>query len=101
LSGLASDSLRVVPGKRGYENFCVACHGVEGKGNTAIGAPNLTDGVWLFGSSEASIVETILNGRQNRMPAQEGILTEDQIRMLTAWVWGLSNQNTQVAANQR
>ncbi|MGB6102671.1 MAG: cytochrome-c oxidase, cbb3-type subunit III [Pusillimonas sp.] len=94
LSGLASDSLRVVPGKRGFDTFCVACHGAEGKGNTALGAPNLTDNVWLYGSSEASIVETILNGRQNSMPAQEGILTEDQIRMLTAWVWGLTNQGT-------
>jgi cytochrome c oxidase cbb3-type subunit 3 len=98
LSGLASDPLRVVPGKRGFDTFCVACHGVEGKGNQAMGAPNLTDGVWLFGSSEASIVETILNGRQNHMPAQEGILTEEQIRMLTAWVWGLSNQPARVAA---
>ncbi|HWK69904.1 cytochrome-c oxidase, cbb3-type subunit III [Pollutimonas sp. M17] len=98
LSGLASDPLRVVPGKRGFETFCVACHGVEGKGNTALGAPNLTDNVWLYGSSEASIVDTILNGRENRMPAQEGILTEDQIRMLTAWVWGLSNQGTSTAA---
>ncbi|HWL28718.1 MAG TPA: cytochrome-c oxidase, cbb3-type subunit III [Burkholderiaceae bacterium] len=98
LSGLASDPLRVVPGKRGFDTFCVACHGVEGKGNQAMGAPNLTDSVWLYGSSEASIVETILNGRQNHMPAQEGILTEEQIRMLTAWVWGLSNQPARVAA---
>lgn len=92
LSGLAADPLRVVPGKRGFETYCVACHGVDAKGNTAIGAPNLTDDVWLFGSSEATIVQTILNGRQNRMPAQEGILTDDQIRMLTAWVWGLTNK---------
>ncbi|NYT61366.1 cytochrome-c oxidase, cbb3-type subunit III [Alcaligenaceae bacterium] len=99
LSGLASDALRVVPGKRGFDTFCVACHGAEGKGNTALGAPNLTDDVWLHGSSEASIVATILNGRVNEMPAQKGILTEDQIRMLTAWVWGLSNQPAKVAAN--
>ncbi|SHG85177.1 cytochrome-c oxidase, cbb3-type subunit III [Pollutimonas bauzanensis] len=98
LSGLASDPLRVVPGKRGFDTFCVACHGAEGKGNTALGAPNLTDGIWLYGSSEATIVETILNGRQNVMPAQEGLLTEDQIRMLAAWVWGLSNQSANVAA---
>ncbi|HUH60459.1 MAG TPA: cytochrome-c oxidase, cbb3-type subunit III [Candidimonas sp.] len=99
LSGLASDALRVVPGKRGFDAFCVACHGAEGKGNTLMGAPNLTDNVWLYGSSEASITETILNGRQNVMPAQGGILTEDQIRMLTAWVWGQSNKSKQVAAN--
>lgn len=91
LSGLASDQLRLVPGKRGFDTYCIACHGAEGKGNTALGAPNLTDGVWLFGSSEASIVSTILNGRENIMPAQQGILNEDQIRILTAWVWGLSN----------
>lgn len=92
LSGLAADPLRVIPGKRGFDTYCVACHGAEGKGNTAIGAPNLTDDVWLFGSSQAAIVETILKGRENIMPAQEGVLTEDQIRMLTAWVWGLSNK---------
>jgi len=97
LSGLASDALRVVPGKRGFDTYCVACHGVDGKGNTALGAPNLTDGVWLYGSSEASIVDTILNGRDNRMPAQERNLTPDQIRMLTAWVWGLSGRDKGVA----
>ncbi|MFT0547975.1 cytochrome-c oxidase, cbb3-type subunit III [Allopusillimonas ginsengisoli] len=91
LSGLASDSLKVVPGKRGFETFCVACHGIDGKGNQLVGAPNLTDSAWLYGSSEASIVKTILNGRENIMPAQEGILSEDQIRMLAGWVWGLSN----------
>ncbi|TEA77364.1 cytochrome-c oxidase, cbb3-type subunit III [Allopusillimonas ginsengisoli] len=97
LSGLASDALRVVPGKRGFETYCVACHGIDGKGNTAVGAPNLTDGIWLYGSSEAAIVETILKGRENIMPAQEGILTDDQIRMLTAWVWGLTNRDAGTA----
>ncbi|WP_397475704.1 cytochrome-c oxidase, cbb3-type subunit III [Pusillimonas sp.] len=95
LSGLAADSLRVVPGKRGYDTYCVACHGAEGKGNTALGAPNLTDNIWLHGSSEASIVDIILNGRENQMPAQERILTTQQIRMLTAWVWGLTNEGEQ------
>lgn len=92
LSGLAHDALRVVPGKRGFDTYCVACHGAEGKGNPLVGAPNLTDNVWLYGSSEASIVETILQGRDNQMPAQENILTPEQIRLLTAWVWGLSNE---------
>lgn len=101
LSGLAHDPLRVVPGKRHFDAFCVACHGADGKGNQALGAPNLTDNVWLYGSSEASIVQTILNGRQNIMPAQKEVLTEDQIRLLAAWVWGLSNNtgNTVAAAN--
>ena len=90
MSGLAHDQIRVIPGKREYLNNCVACHGVDGKGNKALGAPNLTDDVWLYGSSEATIVHTILNGRNNRMPAQEHVLTPEQIRLLSAWVWGLS-----------
>ena len=90
LSGLAHDQIRVIRGKREYLNNCVACHGADGKGNKALGAPNLTDDVWLYGSSEATIVHSILNGRNNRMPAQEHVLTPEQIRLLTAWVWGLS-----------
>jgi len=92
LSGLTAPSLGILRGKRGFDNYCVSCHGVDGKGNTALGAPNLTDDVWLYGSSRASIVETILNGRENIMPAQERTLTPEQIRLLTAWVWGLSNR---------
>ena len=92
LSGLAADSLRVLPGKRGFDTYCVACHGADGKGNTALGAPNLTDDVWLYGSSETTIVDIILNGRHNEMPAQAHLLTPEQIRILTAWVWGLSNR---------
>ncbi|HUH40921.1 MAG TPA: cytochrome-c oxidase, cbb3-type subunit III [Castellaniella sp.] len=91
LSGLAHDPLRVVPGKRGFDTYCVACHGAEGKGNPLLGAPNLTDDVWLYGSSEATIIDTILNGRDNQMPAQEQLLTPEQIKLLTAWVWGQSN----------
>ena len=73
-----------------YQSTCAACHGAEGKGNKALGAPNLTDDVWLYGSSEATIVHSILNGRNNRMPAQEQTLTSEQIRLVAAWVWGLS-----------
>jgi cytochrome c oxidase cbb3-type subunit 3 len=90
LSGLAHDQIRVVRGKREYMNTCAACHGPEGKGTKALGAPNLTDDVWLYGSSEATITYGILNGRNNRMPAQGQALTSDQIRLLAAWVWGLS-----------
>ena len=91
LSGLAADPLQVVPGKRGFETYCLACHGIDGKGNQALGAPNLTDDVWLYSSSSAAIVGAILNGHNNRMPAQEGVLTPEQIRMLAAYVWGFSN----------
>ena len=91
-SGLTADPVRVFRGKREFANFCVACHGVDGKGNQLMGAPNLTDDVWLYGSSEATIVKTILEGRDNRMPAHEHVLTPEQIKILTAWVWGLSNK---------
>ncbi len=91
LSGLAHDPLRVNAGKRVFETICLACHGADGKGNHALGAPDLTDDVWLYGSSEATIIDTILNGRENQMPAQKETLTPEQIRLLAGWVWGLSN----------
>lgn len=91
LSGLAHDPLRVNAGKRGFDTYCVACHGADAKGNTLLGAPNLTDDIWLHGSSEASIMDIIANGRDNLMPAQENYLTPEQIRLLTGWVWGQSN----------
>lgn len=91
LSGLAHDPLRVNAGRRGFETYCAACHGPQGKGNSALGAPDLTDDVWLYGSSEATIMRTILEGRDNRMPAQKEHLTPEQIRLLAAWVWGRSN----------
>ncbi|MFW5431453.1 MAG: cytochrome-c oxidase, cbb3-type subunit III [Methylophilaceae bacterium] len=77
----------------GEEKFviCAACHGKEGKGNPAIGAPNLTDNVWLHGAGEDSIVKQINKGRVNRMPPWEKMLTSDQIHVLAAYVWGLSN----------
>jgi cytochrome c oxidase cbb3-type subunit 3 len=90
MSNLASDPIKALRGKREFMNYCAACHGAEGKGTKALGAPNLTDDVWLYGSSEATIVQGILNGRNNRMPAQEMNLTPEQIRLVAAWVWGLS-----------
>ena len=102
LSGLAHNQLASIKGQRVYMAQCAACHGAEGKGNKMLGAPNLTDGVWLYGSSENRIVEAIMQGRNNQMPPQGGHLTPEQVRMLTAWVWGLSNKKEpeQVATNQ-
>lgn len=91
LNELAHDQTRVVPGKKMFDQFCVACHGAEAKGNPLLGAPDLTDGVWLYGSSEETIVDGILNGRDNQMPAQKDLLSPEQIRVLAGWVWGLSN----------
>lgn len=90
LSGLAHDSLRAQRGKDAFLQNCVACHGPEGKGNQALGAPNLTDRIWLYGSSEATIVETVSKGRQNQMPAFKDLLGEPKIHLLAAYVLGLS-----------
>ncbi|SDC06303.1 cytochrome c oxidase cbb3-type subunit 3 [Cupriavidus sp. YR651] len=91
LSGLSYDPIRASRGESTFKTTCVACHGSGGKGNQALGAPNLSDGVWLYGSSEGSIVDAILKGHNGHMPAHEEILTPERIRMLTAYVWGLSN----------
>jgi cytochrome c oxidase cbb3-type subunit 3 len=91
LSGAPHDSLRAQLGKARYAP-CAACHGANGKGHPALGAPNLTDDVWLHGWGEQAIVNIIQNGKVNVMPAQEGKLTEAQIQVLTAYVWGLSNR---------
>ena len=70
---------------------CAACHGPDGKGNPALGAPNLTDKVWLHGWGENAIVAMVTNGKTNVMPAHGERLTAEQIHVLTAYVWGLSN----------
>jgi cytochrome c oxidase cbb3-type subunit III len=91
LSGLPNDSVRAAKGKEAFTSAgCVGCHGMDAKGMQAIGAPNLTDKVWLYGSSEATIIETITNGRQNRMPAWKAFLGDAKDHLLTAYVYSLS-----------
>jgi len=97
LSGLAADQIKVGRGAEVYKANCAACHGAEGKGMAAMGAPNLTDKVWLYGGSEATIVETVLKGRNGMMPAHETILTPEKIHLLTAYVWGLSNVKEKIS----
>ena len=90
LSGLTTDSIRVALGKDLYMQHCVACHGPEGMGNPALGAPNLTDKNWLYGSAEPVVIETITKGRTNQMPAHKSVLDEAKIHLLTAYVLSLS-----------
>jgi cytochrome c oxidase cbb3-type subunit 3 len=90
-SGRARDESAVEAGKEVYAQACVACHGVDAKGNQALGAPNLTDDAWLYGSTYDWIKETVLHGRQNQMPAQSDRLSQDQIQILAAYVYSLSN----------
>ena len=91
LSGLPNDSVRAAKGKEAFTSAgCVGCHGPDAKGMAAIGAPNLTDKTWLYGSSEATITETIINGRQNKMPAWKDFLGDGKIQLLTAYVYSLN-----------
>ena len=92
LSGQAGDSIRKARGEPLFKATCAACHGAEGKGNQALGAPNLTDRIWLHGSGEYAIAEQIAKGRVNQMPAQKDILTPAKIHLLTAYVYSLSEK---------
>ena len=93
LSGLANDSLAAAKGKELFASSgCAGCHGADGKGMQAVGAPNLTDNVWLYGSSEKTITETIVNGRQNMMPAFADRLDEGKLKLLSAYVYSLSQK---------
>jgi cytochrome c oxidase cbb3-type subunit 3 len=93
LSGLPVDEMKKVRGEEVFKSNCVACHGADAKGNIALGAPNLNDKTWLYGSSEATIIETVTKGRMAMMPAQDKVLSPEKIQLLTAYVWGLSNNN--------
>ena len=91
LSGLPNDSVRAAKGKEAFASAgCSGCHGPDAKGMHAIGAPNLTDKVWLYGSSEATITETINGGRQNKMPAWKEFLGDGKIHLLAGYVYSLS-----------
>lgn len=99
LSGLAHDGLRAQLGKPLFEQNCAACHGADGKGNPAVGAPNLTDAIWLYGSSEATITQGIMKGRNltvaegtTPMPSHKDLLGPGKIQLVAAYVWGLSNK---------
>ena len=96
LSGSPHDSLRASLGKPKFA-ACAACHGMDGKGNQALGAPNLTDDIWLHGWGEGAITAIVNNGKVNEMPGQTGNLTPSQIGVLASYVWGMSNKPVVVA----
>jgi cytochrome c oxidase cbb3-type subunit 3 len=96
LSGGAHNNAAAQLGRPKFA-VCAACHGPEGKGNPALGAPNLTDKVWLHGWGEAAIVAMINQGKTNVMPAFGERLNAEQIHVLAAYVWSLS-QSAAVAA---
>ena len=93
LSGRNHDADAAQNGRTVFATYCAACHGPDGTGNPLLGAPNLTDNIWLYGGSPETIRQTIRNGRQGKMPAHENLLKADKIHLLTAYVYGLNQQN--------
>lgn len=90
LSGREHDAEKAAAGSKLYAQNCVACHGADGKGNQALGAPNLTDDIWLYGGEPADIRQTLRLGRNGVMPAQQELLKPDRIHLLAAYVYSLS-----------
>ncbi|MBD3671559.1 MAG: cytochrome-c oxidase, cbb3-type subunit III [Gammaproteobacteria bacterium] len=91
LSGREVDSAKASAGKKHYQMMCVACHGANGTGNQALGAPDLTDSNWLYGGSPGAIKTSIRDGRNGVMPAHKEFLGEDKVHVLAAYVYSLSN----------
>ena len=90
LSGRTHDSLRAHFGKAKFQQVCAACHGADGKGNQQMGAPNLTDDIWLHGSGRPAIVQQIMKGSTSQMPAHKEILSRAKIHILAGSVYSLS-----------
>jgi cytochrome c oxidase cbb3-type subunit III len=93
LSGRSVPAGDVAAGKALFLTDCVACHGAAGKGNQALGAPDLTDQIWLYGGSVDAVRTSIARGRQGQMPAQLARLGEERVRLLAAYVLSLSDDN--------
>ncbi len=92
LNGRDRDDALASRGKKHFQTYCVACHGADGGGNPMLGAPNLANGIWLYGGNEEQISHSIRAGRNGVMPAHETLLSEDKIHIITAYVYGLSRQ---------
>jgi len=95
LSGQPADAAKAAAGATQFQTYCMACHGADGKGMAAVGAPNLTDGVWLYGGDEATIRETVVHGRMGQMPAFEEKLGPERVRLLAAYVLRMSSNGAQ------
>jgi cytochrome c oxidase cbb3-type subunit 3 len=89
LSASASDPAAVARGGEIFAEQCAACHMEDGKGNQELGAPNLTDAIWLYGGDKADVVQTITQSRAGMMPAWTGRLDETTIKQLAVYVHSL------------
>ncbi len=92
LSGAEATEHVQIEGKKRF-GLCAACHGADAKGNLALGAPNLTDDIWLHGASISEIEQVLLYGVQGNMPSFQAALSDDEIRLLAAYVLSLGKSN--------
>ena len=90
LSGREADDTKANAGSQVFAQNCAVCHGADGKGGQAFGAPNLTDDTWLYGGSKGVIRESITKGRMGQMPAHRDFLGEDKAHVLAAYIYSLS-----------
>ncbi len=86
LNGVTVPPENLVPGKAAFDSLCSACHGADARGNVSLGAPNLVDGIWLYGGSLEDIFTSVAKGRSGVMPAWRGKLNSDEVRLVAAWV---------------
>ncbi|MFC1776333.1 cytochrome-c oxidase, cbb3-type subunit III [Pseudomonadota bacterium] len=90
MSGQKADAAMAARGKKSFDMLCVACHGPDGSGNQALGAPRLNDDIWLYGGEPETIRKSLTEGRNGNMPAHQDLLSEDRRRLITAYVLSLS-----------
>jgi cytochrome c oxidase cbb3-type subunit 3 len=90
LSGQPADATKAAAGQVHFQTLCSACHGVDGKGNPLLGAPDLTDSIWLYGGDAATLKQTLMNGRNGQMPAWGDKLGEQRVKLLAAYVTKLA-----------
>ena len=93
LAGRNVDTELAAAGKTKYDMFCVGCHMPEGTGNQLLGAPNLTNNIWLYGGSPRSIQQTIAKGRSGNMPAHNEFLGSAKSHILAAYIYSLSHES--------
>ncbi len=94
LAGRSTDDAAAAAGRQVFQANCIACHGPDGKGNQMLGAPNLTDDIWLYGGSTEKIAESIDKGRNGQMPAHGELLGDAKVHLLAAYVLSLGGAQT-------
>lgn len=92
LSGIETTGADLSAGKQVFGMYCASCHGADGKGNQLLGAPNLTNNIWLYGGSKGQILQTLNGGRSGKMPAFNELISDEKIHVLTAYIYSLSQQ---------